>query len=162
MKFPTGPDHVTEQAPENGPDVTRGVLDQLGVCGDQAARHSSGRDAIGQLYRFRFVVVLGGIVMLSVIWRSLAPSEDSVDLVEQFPQTIQEGRAHRAQLLMGFLAPFDKVDRAIDEVGREADSLTLIEGLGDAGPDTVDFSTGQPCEPAEVRTLEASAPFPSS
>lgn len=147
---------------EKSPDVTRGVLDRLGVSGEPAAAQPAGRETVGQVYRFRFVIVLGGIILASILWKSLTPSGESIELVEQFPQTIQEGRAQRAQLVMGFMAPFDKVDRAIAEVGQDSDPMPLIGGLGGEIEDTPGILGGQPSAPDEVDILEAAAPFPNS
>lgn len=162
MKFPTRPGKDEPRTSEKTPDVTRGVLDRLGVSDEPVTARPTGREAVGQVYRFRFVIVLGGIVLASILWKSLTPSGESVQIVEQFPQTIHEGRAQRAQLLMGFMAPFDKVDRAIAEVGQETDSMVLIGGSGVDFEDTPGVLGGQPSAPDEVDILEAAAPFPSS
>ena len=165
MKFPSRFDHQSDRSSSDVPDVTSGVLDRLGISDDVSSSEVSGGQAVRQVYRYRFVVVLGGIVMASILWRSLTPSGDSIDLVEQFPQTIQEGRENRAQLLMGFMAPFEKVDRAISEVGMGAGSSALTgvsDSIGSFDNAAERGNHGRRSSPSEMDILEATAPFPSS
>ena len=165
MKFPSQSDHDSDHtASSDAPNVTSGVLDRLGIS-DEPSRSAVPRgQAVRQVFRFRFVIVLGGIILASALWKSFTPSGDSIELVEQFPQTIEQGRATRAQLLMGFMAPFEQVDRAITAVGRGGDSSALTGVSGSNGlleEPPVFFKEGQSA-PTEVDILEASAPFPSS
>ena len=163
MKFPSGFDHEATRSSSDEPDVTTGVLERLGMSDDASAGSPAGTHAMRQVRRFKFVVVLGGIVLASVLWRSLSPSGESIELVEQFPQTIQDGREHRAQLLMGFMAPFEKFDQAIPTVGVMPDTgsnrAESFPGLPevDSGPVEAGGSS-----PSEVDILDATAPFPSS
>ena len=158
MKFPDRFDHQRDTSSE--PDVTRDVLERLGVAAESSAGRPLHRRLVTRFAgRFRFVAILGLIVLGSILWRALSATEDPIGLVETFPQTIEQGRESRAQVFMGFMAPFERLGRAINEVdeaggraGLPSDPyppLESLDGAGEVGPTSVD-------------TLEASAPFPNS
>ena len=159
MRFPDQSDPRREDA--SGPDVTRGVLDRLGVPSGTAARPPVHRRVITQFSgRLKFVGILGMIVLGSILWRAFSASEDQIGLVENFPRTIEQGRESRTQVFMGFMAPFERVGQAINEVG----------GVG-SGQDEPFDATGEvedarieleEAAPTSVDILEASAPFPNS
>ncbi len=158
MRFPDRFDHQRDSSSE--PDVTHDVLERLGMAGESSGRRPLHQRLVTRFAgRLRFVGVLGLIVLGSILWRAFSATEDPIGLVETFPQTIEQGRESRAQVFMGFMAPFERVERAIDEVddvgGRargQADPyppLESVEDPGEVGPTSVDI-------------LEASAPFPNS
>ena len=158
MKFPDRFDHQRDTSSE--PDVTRDVLDRLGVATGPASKRPLPLRLVHRFAgRLRFVGILGLIVLGSILWRAFSATEDPIGLVETFPQTIEQGRESRAQVFMGFMAPFERVGRAINEVddaggrtGLPDDPYPPLESLdvaGEVGPTSVDI-------------LEASAPFPNS
>ena len=158
MKFPERSDHQRDTSSE--PDVTHDVLERLGMSVGSSERRPLPQRLVTRFAgRLRFVGVLGLIVLGSILWRAFSATEDPIGLVETFPQTIEQGRESRAQVFMGFMAPFERVERAIDEVddvgGRArppADSYPPLESVEDAGE----------VGPTSVDILEASAPFPNS
>ena len=117
MKFPFDHGPGDNSVDEGGPDVTSNVLDRLGLTDAKPdPPRTSFVVSLKGSGRVRFVAFLGMIILGSIAWRALSTSDDSIVLVETVPRTIENGRASRAQLFMGFMSPFEEIGRAITEV----------------------------------------------
>ena len=165
MKFPCGDNHDKPSGEDGTPDVTFDVLGRLGVPNPDRGSSCFDRCVLARmLRRVRFVALLGGIIVTTVVWRTLSASDDGIDLVESVPRAIEEGRQSRAQLLMGFMAPFEQIGQSIVEVGG-VDGLPDMprEGVFEGGAlDLYGSSPEVDGRPTPDDILEASAPFPSS
>ena len=165
MKFPFDHGPGDNSVDEGGPDVTSNVLDRLGLTDAKPdPPRTSFVVSLKGSGRVRFVAFLGMIILGSIAWRALSTSDDSIVLVETVPRTIENGRASRAQLFMGFMSPFEEIGRAITEVEEIRSPDLGIEGNGSylGESDVFGSPIQQPGSSTTVDILEAAAPFPNS